>query len=354
MTVCIKTTYIIFPFFISLLLTGIVVLPCQAQTQKERNTLFAQLNYTDVLKVEIQTDTENLLEGDRFTDEYQAAKFMYKNQSGDDEVFEIKLRLRGRFRRKNCAIPPIKLNFDKDDLKERDWKKDDEIKLVTPCIDSPEGRDYIMREYIAYKIYQEMSPIHFRVQLIKLTLSDPNGKKKYKGWGILIEDDKTLAKRFDFERCEECYSIDADLFNKQSLEATAIFQYLIGNSDWSVILSKNIEILYQVDEKQDTTYYTVPYDFDFSGIVNPTYATPNYDYDLKSVRDRVYISPVGEESANSSIQLLLQKKQAIMEVVENFKLMNSISRQDVMEYIESCFDSLAEEGLKRPNRLIGN
>jgi hypothetical protein len=341
-----------YPFSLAILF---MVLPFSGFSQKERVTLFDQLTYDDVLKVEIQTDLKTLFEDNRFEEEYQDANFLYKNADGDEELFDMKLRLRGRFRRKNCAIPPVKLNFDKDDLEARGWKKDDQLKLVTPCVTGPEGREYIMREYLAYKIYQLLHPVHYRVQLIKLTMVDPETRDKFKGWGFIIEDDEMLANRWEMERCQECYGVDLEQFDMSSLEATAIFQYLVANSDWSVTLNKNIELLYQVDEQQqDTTYFVVPYDFDYTGFVNPGYAVPNSDYNLTSVRDRIYLCPVESPHPENGIQLLLEKKQAIIDLIKDFKRLPYDSRNDLIEFVESCYTTLAEEGLKRPDNLIGN
>jgi len=331
-----------------------VALPLSGYSQKDRVTLFDQLTYDDLLKVEIQTDLKTLFEGNRFEDEYQDANFLYENADGDDELFDMKLRLRGRFRRKNCAIPPIKLNFDKDDLEARGWKKDDQLKLITPCVTGPEGREYILREYLAYKTYQLLHPVHYRAQLIKLTLVDPETKDKFKGWGIILEDDEMLAKRWEMERCQECYSVDPDKFDMSSLEATAIFQYLVGNSDWSLALNKNIELLYQVNDQQDTIYTVVPYDFDYTGFVNPGYAMPNSDYNLTSVRDRLYLAPLESPHPENGVQLLLEKKQEIISLIKGFKRLPYDSRKDLIEYVESCYTTLAEEGLKKPDNLIGN
>jgi len=63
----------------------------------------------------------------------------------------------------------------------------------------------------------------------------------------------------------------------------AVFEYMIGNSDWSVPYLHNIKLL------DKTTYITaVPYDFDHSGIIEAKYAHPPQALNLYSVRERIY------------------------------------------------------------------
>lgn len=334
-----------------LLLVGIILFSCTT-AQAQKPSLFDQWTHEDMLDIELDTKLSHLLDSNRLNNEYQDANFRYTNADGEEELFDMKIRLRGKFRRKNCVFPPIKLNFDKDDLKARGWRKDDEFKLVTPCIVGPLGRDYVLREYLAYKIFQEVSEVHFRVQLVRFVIKDRDSRKKLKGWGFIIEDEKTLANRFDLEKCDECYSLSPDKFDQKNLRRTALFQYLIGNADWSVTLAKNLEILRTED--QPYTYYAVPYDFDYSGFVNPSYATPNRDYNLTSVRDRIFLADLSDEDMQPAIRAFLEKKQTITDLIWNFKRLDYDSRNDLLEYVEECFRQIAQEGLKRPERLIGH
>jgi len=66
----------------------------------------------------------------------------------------------------------------------------------------------------------------------------------------------------------------------------SVFQYLIGNSDWSVWKRHNIAIFQRPEEPRPLL--AVPYDYDFSGAVNAPYATPPPQLNIQSVRQRVY------------------------------------------------------------------
>lgn len=312
----------------------------------QKETLFDQWTYDEFLKFTLETDLSVFTDGSRMEEDYQDANFIYENENGEEEVFDMKVRMRGKFRRKKCTFPPLKLNFDKDDLEARGWYNDDEYKLVTPCISGPSGREYVLKEYLAYKIFQELSEVHFRVQLVKFTIADTESNKKRKGWGFIIEDGKTLERRYNADRCSDCYSIPSDQFDQENLRQTALFQYLIGNADWSVPLNKNLEILQS--NADSTEHFAVPYDFDYSGIVNPAYAAPNSDYNLTSVRERVFLGDLTDEEMQPAIDTLMEKKGDIINLISNCKRLNYTTRKDVLDYIMSCFSSLKEVGLQRP------
>ncbi|NMC40899.1 MAG: hypothetical protein GYA43_06970, partial [Bacteroidales bacterium] len=64
------------------------------------------------------------------------------------------------------------------------------------------------------------------------------------------------------------FDLDHDNFKK-----LALFQYMIGNKDWYVTSRHNI-IIMQPDDKSAKPF-AVPYDFDFSGMINAAYTKVN-------------------------------------------------------------------------------
>ena len=67
----------------------------------------------------------------------------------------------------------------------------------------------------------------------------------------------------------------------------AVFEYLIGNTDWSVPYQHNIRLLTVPAIKNPVP---VPYDFDQAGLVEAFYALPSENIGVASVRERVYRS----------------------------------------------------------------
>jgi hypothetical protein len=68
------------------------------------------------------------------------------------------------------------------------------------------------------------------------------------------------------------------------MSVLAMFEYLAGNTDWSVGGLHNIVLI------RDSTnvVYPVPYDFDWSGVISPPYAFPDARLGIRTVRERVF------------------------------------------------------------------
>ena len=65
----------------------------------------------------------------------------------------------------------------------------------------------------------------------------------------------------------------------------AVFQFMIGNTDWSVPYLQNIKFITKDSTKAPLT---VPYDFDHAGIVSAPYALPAEELEMSSVLERRY------------------------------------------------------------------
>ena len=277
----IKITWL---FFLSLFFVSTVSADQPFSAQKS-GSLFDHWQEAEILNVNLELDFEKMLENKR-SNTYQPAVFSYTDKEGNVQSWQIKTRVRGRFRRMKCEMPPLKLQFPKKELKSNGFKKHNDFKLVTHCLEGKEGNDNVLREYLAYELYNLVSKQSLRTQLVKITYNDNKSKSKTIRYGILIEDTDEMAKRLDGAVCKDCYNTPANQFQQENLNIHSMFQYMIGNSDWSVSMVKNLKIL---QSKKDSSYILVPYDFDFSGFVNASYAVPNPDYNLKSVRERVLI-----------------------------------------------------------------
>src|SRR5688572_14821109 len=64
---------------------------------------------------------------------------------------KITMNLRGKFRRMKCSMPPLLLNFKKSTLRNLNLDNIDEVKLVTHCLDTPEGEENLQEELMCYR-----------------------------------------------------------------------------------------------------------------------------------------------------------------------------------------------------------
>lgn len=317
------------------LLIGAVLL--LNQNYSERKTIFEEMSYQQVLEVKLETDIKQIKANIK-TENYQPATITFEDAGGNQQTWEMKIRPRGRFRRRVCTFPPVKVNFDKDDLKARNYKKHDELKLVTHCTEEEGSRENLLREYLAYKLYEVISPVHYRAQLLRIKYIDRENNIRLRRYGILLEDEKELASRLDAELCEDCYALPKDSFALDNLHLHSLFQYMIGNSDWSLTMARNLKLL-----KDDETgkFYLAPYDFDFSGLVNAGYARPDPTKGVSSVRERVFLG-LAESDAElqKAVAHFKAKREELLNTIDSFKLLNRSARKDMMNYIQSFYEQL--------------
>ena len=125
----------------------------------------------------------------------------------------------------------------------------------------------------------------------------------------------------------------------------SMFQYLIGNSDWSATCFHNVEIM----RHEDGRYLTAPDDFDFSGAVNTRYADPPEEYPIQRVTDRYFRSYCRPQFEFESLSTLFNgKKVEIIALYEGFEMLRENRRNDVLKFYEDFWEMMdAERKLDR-------
>ena len=188
---------------------------------------------------------------------------------GEWKTIQLGLRGRGGFRLDNCYFPPIKVDIDKSNAKGTIFKGNKKLKMVVPCFDQKGASNKVIKEYMAYKMYEAVSPYHFKTRLLEIDFNEVKGKKlkNHKFKGFLVEDDKVLAKRHGGNRIKD-RKVHPMAQDTISSVRNAFFQYMIGNTDYSVLAGHNEKLLFI-----DKEVLPVPYDFDMSGLVNASYST---------------------------------------------------------------------------------
>ncbi|MEP6616560.1 MAG: hypothetical protein ABJA57_08280 [Ginsengibacter sp.] len=196
----------------------------------------------------------------------------------------LKVKTRGNFRRRreNCKMPPLMLNFPGNKkLTGTPFENQKRLKLVVPC----QGDEYVIREYLVYKMYNLLTDRSFKARLVQVEFEDSASKKDPEThYCFLLEDENRVADRNkSFVWYRKMYPMRAT--NRAEFTKMAVFEYMIGNTDWSVPYMQNIRLI-----TSDTTRapYAVPYDFDHAGIVDAPYAGPAPELEISSTRERIY------------------------------------------------------------------
>lgn len=314
-----------------------------ANGEPTKPSIFDQLLTDEALNVTIAVDLDTLTANFRSNKKHSAV-FSYTDHTGMEQNWDIKVKLRGKFRRMTCGdTPPLKLYFGKDDLKSAGLAKYNDLKLVNYCADDQEeAKALLLKEYLAYKIYNELTDASFRVQLINVTYKDVGSSQEVNQYAFLIEDAAQLRSRMGAEK----YNRETELTNPKEIDAdllqtVSLFQYMIGNTDWKFDFEKNTKFMLKGDKR-----LVVPYDFDFSGIVNPSYGKADSSYGLTTLTQRVYLGNPDElENIKPTIKLFKSKRKAIYSLVKSTKLLPKKSRKEILIYLDSFYDTLSKETL---------
>jgi len=290
------------------------------------------------LTVTIASDFKKLFNTKKETPWQEANVSMTFPESTDAIKEDIMIRARGNFRKTQCYMPSLMLNFH-NPTSPRLYQLD-KLKMVSGCGTSTRDELLVLKEFLAYKIYNVVSPLGFRVRLMRVNFEDTKGKvKKYTTWGFFIEDVDMMAKRNKYKEYET--PTEQKRTEQSRMTDVCLFQYLIGNTDWSVPNFHNIKL---VVPKSDTLSppYAIPYDFDFAGMVDAGYAAPAEIMGTESVKERVYRGfPRPIEEINASIKLLQDKKEEIYKVVNSFDLLSAGERKSIIKYFDEFYSTIS-------------
>ncbi|WP_439881892.1 hypothetical protein ACSX1A_01775 [Pontibacter sp. MBLB2868] len=299
---------------------------------REENPLFLD---EEVLQLKLSMDVKAVLKDRGEKSSYHKAIISYQEKSGKIISEELKVRVRGKRRRdaEVCKFPPLLLNFKRATVQNTVFGKVNKLKLVTHCITD----DYVLQEYLVYKLYNIVTDKSFRVRLCQVTYEDVQGKRKpEKKYAFLIEDEADMAARNGGSIMPDDLKFRMDRTDSLSMAMLAVFQYMIGNTDWSVPYQHNIKILHV-----DSLYFSVPFDFDYCGLVNAPYAQPPPELGIESVKQRLFrgysfTQPIYDEVST----YYKEHKKDFYQVYHECKPLGKKSKKSSIRYLDSFYKVL--------------
>lgn len=304
----------------------------------------------EVMKISIESDFKSLVKN-KFKGEYQPAVLKYNESDSVVVTRHIKIKPRGNMRRRTCQYPPLKLNFPKKEVVIKMIKEFDKMKMVVKCSKAKINEQYLLSEYYAYKIFNTITDYSFRVKLIEVTYIDTGGKYKTgASYAYIIESIDQLAMRHGSSPVETAKIAD-HLTNQNQLALVYLFQYFIGNTDWSVSGRHNMAMI-KPEESDDRRPFPIPYDFDNAGIVNTNYATPDPSLGIESVRERLYRGLcLDEDVVKQASEQFIHSKEAIYEIYNNSGLLDKAVLTNTLHYIDEFYRIIENENSFRSNIL---
>jgi hypothetical protein len=303
--------------------------PAPIFREEQPLTFTLTMNWSQVRKDRGQTPT------------WHAATLAFKGDSGDASV-PVRVRPRGIWRLKNCDLPPLRLNFTKDSTKHSPFAKLDKPKLVSVCKDKADYDEYILEEYQLYRVLNLLTPLGFRARLAKVTYVDSAkapAKPVTTRWAFLTEDAGELSERTGMRAIDVKGATRGDV-QVDELALFGLFQYFIGNTDFAIGALHNVQLV-----ADDTATYAIPYDFDWTGAVNPPYAFPAPQLGIRRVEDRLYRGfCTTPEALDRALQVFEAKKDAIYALYHDDigKLMAPDRVKRALEYYDEFYKTIAD------------
>ena len=292
---------------------------------------------SEPLKITLRTDIE-WLRDERNDSVEVAGTATFIDLDGSEVVKPVDVRTRGLFRmnRRNCNFPLLRLDFPRSQMEGTVFEGQNRLKLVTPCNDRRDNyQTYVYHEYLAYRILNVLGPYGYRVRLVEITYEDiEDDYDSRTKIGFLIEDDERMAERNRATYMEVSGLMPMMADGPQSV-IVSVFNYMIGNLDWSPVYFHNVRLI----RTEEGRFITVPYDFDFAGVVDARYATPPPElterYGIRSVRQRLYRGFCRPELQHQPVaELFNSKRQELQDLYQSFQLHEEDDIEDALDYFE--------------------
>ena len=292
------------------------------------------------------TFTANIrqLRGDRADSvPYRWATMSYAGADGKTVTVPMRAKTHGIWRLKNCNFPPLRLNAANKTAKGTLFENADKPKFVNACRDNDSYEQYVLQEMQLYRIYQLLTPLSHRVRALRVTYRDSaSGKDEMTRHAFVFEDPELMAARIGRGHLVKTKGATPDDIDNAQLALVYLFEYMIGNTDFSFNGLHNGELVQKPDM---SPVIPVAYDFDFAGAVNTPYATvdPQLQRDIKRVRQRLFRGYcVLAPHFPDAIALFQAKKDAIYALYRDDigKLLKPDIVKETLEYFDEFYDSI--------------
>lgn len=280
----------------------------------------------------------------------------YVDPDGTSIALDVGVSTRGNSRLEQCRYPPLGINFKKHQVADTLFAGQNKLKLVTLCRDTRDYRRYLYQEYALYQAYNLLSDYSFRVRMLDVVYREPDGRQPKDALpAFFIESDHEVATRLDMTRVGSRL-IEVSRLEAMHLSILTLFQFMIGNTDWSVQKGPGSEdcchngkVIGPPDAR--APLFVIPYDFDQSGLINASYALPSESLPIRSVRQRLYRGFCSTNSLlDTTIELFNERRSGIEEVLADQSAGRSAGKA-ALNYLDGFF-LIVNDPKKKKKQLL--
>jgi hypothetical protein len=280
----------------------------------------------------------------------------YTEDDGRVVTLNLKMTTRGKSRLKYCRFPPLKINLKKSETDGTIFAGQNKLKVVTRCREGDTFERYLLQEFSIYGAFSVLTDRSFRVRMLNVTYRDTSGKRKDETHSsYFIETDKEVAARYGMEQRD----VDRIQFSKidpAHASKLSLFQYLIGNTDWSMVAGPagagcchNNKLI--VTPGSENGWILLPYDFDQSGLINTRYSEPSEMLGIRSVRQRVFRGRCSNISQLEGAVTIFNERRAAIEAALLPAALVDKPRKTAANYIDEFYE-IINDPKKLQKRIV--
>ena len=312
-----------------------------------------------LLELVMPVDLDTLCRPSQMPDcDYTATEFRYVDGEGVEHTIPISIRRRDGWRalQTNCQMPTLFVRFSKEDTVGTPFEGQSFLALTSHCGKgiSPENipsrrmpdrfETYVINEYLGYRLNNLITDISLRVRPVRIKYIHPeNPRETFTHYAFFAEHFESLARRFHAQLLP-AQSFDPDRLDLGAADQLAVFQYMIGHTDWSISIQDNIILL----SFPDGRHVPVVFDLDLTGLVNAFYARPAPHLPINSVVQRYYLGYCHDDTDWDGLFAKFNaQRDNIMALVAEIPGLGRGDRRRAGAYLESFFKIIESERARR-------
>lgn len=259
----------------------------------------------------------------------------YTDEQGGKHSVRAGLRVRGRWKpaTANCSLPSLFLVLDRQSAAGTVFEDQPLLPLTTYCRSPLTYEQFMLKEYLAYRIYNLLTSKSLRVRLAHIDYRDSSRRgKPLERYGFFTEHFDSMAARLGGEVFDPG-KFDARTADPFEAATLSLFEFMIANLDWSVAAGHNI-----VYVRGPGWVTAVPFDLDFSGLVDASYAGPPPGFALTRVTERLYRGVCRPDTDWPAVFAhFTGERDAVFSLVDSIPGLDQRNRRRATAFLESFF-----------------
>lgn len=287
----------------------------------------------------------------------ETGRLLLEGSAARGSGVEARIEVRGRWRLENCSRPPLTLKLPAAEVAGSALAGQTVLHLTPQCRKGEKFRQHLVEEYLIFRAWALLTPTGLRTRLVSLEYREPGIRGEPRvGLAILVEDLGLAAERLGLE-WSEAPTVAPTSLDAEAAALFALFQYLIGNTDWSMVKGPGSErcchnAALMAPPGEGDGLLPVPYDFDASGLVDTGEISPSERLPIEDVRERLYRGfCVHNPEVTVAAARLRRARPQLEALITDSELLTPGTRRRVLKFLAGFFEVI-DDPKKLASRVL--